>query len=342
MRILYHVDSADHFRIVGLLDKIKGVEQEIICPSTFKRCHSIIKKIPCSSGKQMKEHVQKFGPDVLVVSSAGSGMVKYCSNLGIKIVYAPHGFVDRVSDKNKVIASRKGYWEYFDLIFVANKEHKILFENSGLVLKAEIVVGVIPHLDKIYKEKLSATTIPGKIVIPMHKTGSNLFMPFNDILFNSIRMGSMLAKENNWDLFVKPKKSIGHKVRSIILKDKCKNVHLLPYLSSPYEHFCSANAIICSARSSIHIESCLLGVPLGILADKSGYVDDTFNTMDFGASIPIRTDTVDNMREDMFNLLGSNMKDEQKSFCDSMGLVLDGKHGSRFQKKIIQKFGGKK
>jgi hypothetical protein len=328
VKIIYYLGSEDQLRVVSALKPIDGVEQIAI----YQRRNSLygagefVCKIPKKSmpnKKNMMRFIRLAKPDIVVACNADVGLLN--KSIGnFKVAFVSHGiwFPDFEVTSN-VLDTTRTFLEACDLIFVGSDSCKDVIKSKYKGVENKIVTNALPQLDLLHDVR---STKRNSILFCTHKQGKEFYKDYDVLARNVFDSIPEISQAKKWHFVVKPKKTKG--------KRKKTNINIIDGHRSVYSYF-NSRAIICSAMSSLYVEACLARMPLGILCSENTKPQDYFGLTDFGAYVPIRTDSIDYMLKDIEKLLSINIAKKQMAFCKHIGISSDIKHGDTMQKSIM-------
>jgi hypothetical protein len=355
-RICYWTEKREHVRIANAFTERNGVQQLIICPSFVRPDITNIKKRKYHSAAIFKMQIKTYRPNIVCLSNQSEAWIGKFRKYGMKVAFIHHGEHDLVTEGNK---SDLEQWLQYDIIFTGTRGFKTIMSDAGYKNKPIIVTNALPQYDTLYnciknnkKNRIEIEArCPGvKKIITLfgHSMGKAIFAAANKHFYDTIFMLKDLAEKNNWLIIVKPKKDdVSWCLNNMVITkqlpeeyikkfDEIKNskhVYFVSYAADPYVFHCS-DAILCTGRSTTHIEACLSKVPLGLIGFDN-YIIDTLNIASVGAA-NIFTNP-DSFENDLKQLLQDvDMKNKQDVYIKKVGLTFDGKMHERLVDALLK------
>jgi len=352
-KICYWIEKREHVRIVSAFEKMRNIDQFVFCPSFIRP------KIPIAVRKYndamgFKGLIKRYKPDVITLSNPSEGWMEKFKKYGIKTAFIHHGIHDMVTSGNFVNLEQ---WKAFDIIFTGTNSFKKILEQNGI--NVNVVTNTLPQLDvlydrimkrNMYRKQISKKNPGATKIITLfgHPMGKKAFAQNNKIYFDIVFKLQELAEKYNWLVIVKPKKddtniyaekaALNGDIPADYFKRYCdinksKYIDIVSYASDPYVYFCS-DAMICTGRSTAHIEAALARIPLGLIG-FGDFVIDTLDAAKCGAGYIFKNQ--DNFENELLDLINNkDMAQKQKEYINSLGLKFDGKMHERLVDELIK------
>lgn len=309
--------------------------------------------------------INSYRPDVFVQCDDVETMTSVIKERGIKNVFLNHGVWPHSPNNRSRVSNAR--WARFDLVCGATRRFRDLHEQYAHPnFKAPVVINTLTQFDVLY-QKLQNQLEDRRHVIrsSKNKNATKLITLFGHHCDDRVSLHSQnagyyrgvieleaLARKHNWLLAVKSKTP---KVDEFIRKIKVQWANELrePYFKAmngdyvlaiephtdPYKYFCS-DVIVCSARSTIEVETALARKPLIRIYVPWGpkhEVEPQYEngTMDFEAAYVLKD--WDSLETLMMNAINNStgLNSKQDDFIKYLEIIFDGKAHIRLIDAIL-------
>jgi len=381
MKILYCLTSLAHKRCFQSFVERPGLEQMIVGPKSV-----ILENIVSEDYSDMKIRniyqyndiseiqgvVSNFVPDFYLQSDVSDIHKRIVLPAHCKRGFVSHGLIaSYVKKESKRLGINLSNWKGFDFYFGGTNIFKEWIKFAGGE-DTNIILNAIPQFDILYdmeaKSNEDALNQKLKIInkLTINKPAKILFfagfccrdradfLENNEDFFKSCIELEIIAKRNNWFIFIKPRQTyeemkrfmtahksqwrwINNYIADYNKIQDSKYLHFIPTSCGLYNYYSISDAILLNGCSTIEMEACGIGKPLILINTNSRSITfDSFGTILAGAAYHISDIK---KLEDIINLATSDIilkRDIQKKFVKSKGLLIDGKMNERIINKLME------
>lgn len=333
--IAHDIKNQNLYRVYKEFYNIPFFDQYALVHKSISGLDFKIKKYSFSRPIAYKKFLLEKSPKVVTQSHVNQSWFPRYAKYKIHPVFIHHGFWgNKINDK--ALHVHAGAWTSFRAIFGGTTFLTKHLSKIG-VSSDRVFLNCVPQLDNLYNVLQKTAEQDQKNIVVFSHTLKNMYKENSLFLLQALDILVGASKVHNFKIYLKYKNekdlSLHFNKLGFVNEAKIynkivtnKNIIVVDPGSCPYKLLAESDIVICSAASSIELESMMANKKV-IILDKEDY---------FGASekdCSLLINKLDDFRyffksKNIFNY-SNQLLEKQNLFISGLGLSFDGKHTER-------------